>query len=97
MNRKIPNGAWCVFRANPGGTRQGKVVLAQHRDIADPETGGSFTVKVYSSEKSVASTSETLNVKIVLSPHSSDATFKPIVLKSGSAATVIAELIAVLA
>jgi uncharacterized protein len=98
MNRKIPNGAWCVFRMNPGGTRQGKVVLAQHRDIADPETGGSFTVKVYSSEKSgdLESTANN-NVKIVLSPHSSDASFQPIVLKADSQATVIAELVTILA
>lgn len=40
MNRRIPNGAWCLFRANPGGTREGKVVVVQHRSITDPETGG---------------------------------------------------------
>src|SRR5690606_22287382 len=43
MNRRIPNGAWCLWRANPGGTRQGKVVLAEHRDIDDPELGGRYT------------------------------------------------------
>ncbi|WP_260425288.1 S24 family peptidase [Halomonas sp. YLB-10] len=31
MNRRIPNGAWRLFHANPGGTRQGKVVVVQHR------------------------------------------------------------------
>ncbi len=97
MNRRIPNGAWCVFRANPGGTRQGKVVLAQHRDIEDPETGGSYTVKVYSSEKGTPGDVETGNVRIVLSPHSTDSSFQPIVLESGSSATVIAELVSVLA
>lgn len=40
MNRRIPNGSWCLFRANPAGTREGKVVVVQHRSIADPETGG---------------------------------------------------------
>jgi hypothetical protein len=40
-----------VFRANRAGTRQNKIVLAQRRTISDPETGGSYTVKVYSSEK----------------------------------------------
>ena len=24
MNRRIPNGAWCLFRLSPEGTRQGK-------------------------------------------------------------------------
>jgi phage repressor protein C with HTH and peptisase S24 domain len=51
MNRRIPNGAWCLFRVAGAGTRQGKVVLAQHREIEDAETGGHFTVKVYESRK----------------------------------------------
>jgi hypothetical protein len=38
MNRRIPNGAWCLFRVAGAGTRQGKVVLAQHREIEDAET-----------------------------------------------------------
>src|SRR5690606_5426109 len=37
MNRRIPNGAWCVFRALPAGTREGKIVLVQHRDIQDSD------------------------------------------------------------
>ena len=36
MNKRIPNGSWCLFRLNPGGTRQGKVLLVQHRNIDDP-------------------------------------------------------------
>lgn len=51
MHRRIPSGAWCLFRANPTGTRDGKVVAVQHRSIDDPETGGQYTIKVYSSEK----------------------------------------------
>ena len=98
MNRKIPNGSWCVFRANPGGTRQGKVVLAQHRDIADPETGGTFTVKVYSSAKLHGDDGGLRNARIVLSPSSSDDSFRPIVLDATAegSATILAELIAVL-
>ncbi len=51
MNRRIRNGAWCLFRATPGGTREDKVVLVQHRSIADPDAGARHTVKVYASEK----------------------------------------------
>jgi SOS-response transcriptional repressor LexA len=51
MEPAIHDGDLLVFRANPVGTRQGKTVLAQYRGPADPETGGSFTVKRYSSEK----------------------------------------------
>lgn len=99
MNRKIPNGAWCVFRAHPAGTRQGKIVLAQHRAISDPDTGGSYTVKVYSSEKQPAAEGEWAHSRIVLSPASSDPAFQPIFLAAEQAEqlAVIAELVAVLA
>jgi type III restriction enzyme len=51
MEPRIPDGSLCVFRRIRPGTRQGKIVLAQHREIDDPDTGGSFTVKVYDSTK----------------------------------------------
>jgi type III restriction enzyme len=44
------DGEWAIFRANPTGTRQGKIVLAEG-PIFDPELGGSFTVKKYVSER----------------------------------------------
>ena len=51
MNRRIHDGAFCLFRTNPGGSRNGKVVLVHHRDIRDPDHGGALTVKRYHSEK----------------------------------------------
>ena len=51
MEPRIPDRSLCVFRPIGAGTRNGKIVLAQHRDIADPETGGSYTVKRYRSAK----------------------------------------------
>jgi SOS-response transcriptional repressor LexA len=54
MNKRIPSGAWCLFRAHPQGTRNGKIVVVQHRSISDPETGGSYTIKRYRSEKVAA-------------------------------------------
>lgn len=47
MNRRIPDGSWCLFKMNPAGIRQGKVVLVQHRKINDCDTGGRYTIKVY--------------------------------------------------
>ena len=96
MNKRIPNGSWCLFRANPTGTRHGKVVLAQHRDISDPETGGSFTVKVYSSEKRSDPDNDWVNERVVLSPASTDPRFAPIILDGKSDVQIVAELIAVL-
>lgn len=80
MNNRIPNGSLCLFRLNPTGTRQGRVVVAQHSSITDPEHGGSFTVKVYSSEKAQAEDGTWSHTRIVLRPDSEDATFEPIVL-----------------
>ena len=98
MNRRIPNGAWCLFQRPPGGTRQGKIVLVQHRDIQDPETGGSFTVKRYFSQKQADPDTEWSHLQIELRPDSNDAAFEPIVLESDSAADlrVIGEFKAVI-
>jgi len=98
MNRRIPNGAWCLFRKNPAGTRQGKVVLVQHRDIHDPETGGHYTVKVYRSEKTLGEYGRWEHAKITLLPDSSKSEYEPIELTPDQVENlrVIAELVAVL-
>ncbi|UTV87719.1 DUF2075 domain-containing protein [Cobetia amphilecti] len=80
MNRRIPNGAWCLFRANPGGTRQGKVVVVHHRAIEDPDHGGSFTIKLYQSEK-VEEYGEFVNQRILLKPQTNAFGYKDIVLE----------------
>ncbi|KEA61839.1 ATP/GTP binding protein [Marinobacterium lacunae] len=80
MNRRIPNGSWCLFRANPGGTRQGKIVVVQHRSIEDPDHGGSYTVKQYHSEK-VEAYGELVNQRIVLRPLTNAFGYKDIVLE----------------
>ena len=51
MEPLIPDGSYCVFRRDVAGSRGGKVLLVQHWAIADPETGGSYTVKEYRSLK----------------------------------------------
>lgn len=53
MNRVIPNGSYAIFKRYQGGSRNGKIVLVQHQDLQDPDTGSSFTVKEYWSAKSV--------------------------------------------
>ncbi len=82
MEPRIHDDDYCVFRAKPEGTRQGKVVLAQYQGPADLETGGAFTVKLYSSEKVSDSTGDWRHRKITLSPLNPD--FKPIVLSPES-------------
>ncbi|MEJ2884367.1 DNA/RNA helicase domain-containing protein [Pedobacter sp. GR22-6] len=51
MNKKIPNGAYCLFREDPGGSREGKIVLVQSTNIHDADFGSGYTVKEYHSEK----------------------------------------------
>lgn len=98
MNRRIPNGAWCLFQRPPGGTRHGKIVLVQHRDIQDPETEANFTVKRYFSEKQADSDSEWTHFRIELRPDSTNPGFEPIVLGPEAAADlrVIGEFKAVI-
>ena len=85
MNRRIPDGSWCLFRANPQGTRSGKVVVAEHRSIEDPESGGSYTVKVYSSEKMQTNDGAWFHSRVELSPDSTDPKFNPLVFGPNTA------------
>ena len=97
MNRRIPNGAWCLWRLNPAGSRQGKVVLAQHNDIADPELG-SYTVKIYESEKAATDDGSWRHSRVTLKPDSTDPAYRPLVfddLAEGDLRAV-AELVRVL-
>lgn len=98
MNRRIPNGAWCLFKQDPGGSRNGKIVLVQHRDIQDTEMGGQFTVKRYRSEKVADGTGGWKHQRIILEPESTASSFEPIELENHSAEElyVAGELVAVI-
>lgn len=98
MNKRIANGSWCLFSLNPGGTRQGKVVLVQHRSINDPDTGGQYTVKRYESEKIASEDGSWRHSRITLKPDSTDSRYKPMVFDEENASDlrVIAEMVAVL-
>lgn len=52
MEPRIHNGDYCVFEKYSGGSRQGKIVLAQHRGYFDEDNAGAYSIKEYSSEKS---------------------------------------------
>jgi len=80
MNRRIPNGAWCLFRANPAGSKQGKVVVAQHRSIHDVDLGGSYTVKVYESEKGASEGGEWHHERVILKPDTSASGYERMVI-----------------
>lgn len=98
MNRRIPNGSWCLFRLNPVGSRNGKVVLAQHHRIDDADLGGRFTVKVYESAKRPTPDDPLGHVQIILKPDSVDPKYVPIIFtpEEADGLSIIAELVKVL-
>lgn len=51
MEPKIPSGSYCLFRACPAGTRNGRLLLIQCQTQHDAEDGGRYTVKQYHSKK----------------------------------------------
>lgn len=92
----IHDGDYLALRANPACTRQRKIVLAQYRGPADPETGGSFTVKRYTSEKERADDGGWRHTQVTLSPTNRE--FQPIVLTGADAehVSIVAEFVTVL-
>lgn len=100
MNKRIPNGAWCVWKLHPGcdGRSGAEVVLAQHRDIQDTELGGGFTVKLYKTLREEPDDGTWRTTKVILRPDSTDPSFEPIVLErlGEGELTIIAEMVEVL-
>jgi superfamily II DNA or RNA helicase/phage repressor protein C with HTH and peptisase S24 domain len=76
MEPLIPDGSYCLFSRNVGGSRQGRVVLVRHGGHTDAETGAAFTVKRYFSEKKYDPDFEWAHERIVLRPENPD--YQPI-------------------
>jgi len=68
MEPKISDGSFCIFRANPVGSRNNKILLVRHSEISDPETGGAYTIKKYYSEKIFNKNGTWRHIKIELKP-----------------------------
>jgi phage repressor protein C with HTH and peptisase S24 domain len=96
MEPKIRDGAYCVFSLGVVGSRAGRIVLAQHSSITDPETGGSYTVKKYSSTKIAAKDGGWQHTNIELQPINPN--FKQITITPENVddVKIIAEFVAVL-
>jgi hypothetical protein len=98
MNRRIANGSWCLFRLDPGGSRNGKIVVVQHRDIQDPDFPGGLTIKRYESERTEHDDGTWSHKRIVLKPESTIEGYREIEFGPDEAVemVVIGELVAVL-
>ena len=79
MNRRIPDGSWCLFKQDSGGSRQGKIVLVEHCSIQDQDGHGSYTLKTYHSTK-IQTDEGWIHSKIILRPNSFFAHYEDILL-----------------
>jgi hypothetical protein len=79
MNKKIPNGSYCLFKQDDGGSRNGKIVLAESTHIHDSEFGSGYTVKEYHSIKKMEE-DQWSHLSILLKPLSYDPEFNEIEL-----------------
>lgn len=97
MNRVIPNGSICLFKPYTGGSRNGKILLIENRDIQDPDFNSAFTIKTYSSEK-IITEGNWEHTSIVLRPNSYDSTYQNIIITEENAAEmrVIGEFVEIL-
>lgn len=79
MEPLVPDGSYCLFRPVPAGTRQGRKLLLWHAGITDNETGGQYTLKVYSSEKVTWGNDDWKHERITLKPLNPQ--YQPLVLE----------------
>ncbi|MBL3824115.1 MULTISPECIES: DEAD/DEAH box helicase [unclassified Marinobacter] len=88
MEPEIPNGSYCLFRPVPAGTRQNRKLLVWHSGVTDQETGGQYTLKVYSSEKVPAEDGDWVHHRITLKPL--NPAYEPIVLEPDEEGQILA-------
>lgn len=96
MEPQIHDGDFCVFRANPAGSRQGKIVLVQHYNYYDSDYAGGYSIKEYSSVKSFDEFGNWQHEKIELLPLNKD--YNPIIIEAEDAEEfrVIGEFVGIL-
>ena len=68
MEPRISDGDYCIFEKYSGGTRNGEIVLAQHMSYYDEENMGSYSIKEYRSEKTLADDGSWVHTSIILHP-----------------------------
>lgn len=83
MGPLIQDGDYCVFRANPTGSRQGKIVLAEHHNYYDADYTGSYSIKIYTSRKSFDAEGNWAHEEIVLQPK--NPIYSPIIIDEENA------------
>ncbi len=80
MNKKIPNGSYCLFHQDFGGSREGKIVLVESTNIQDSDFGSGYTVKEYHSKKAIDNDGWT-HSSIILKPLSDNPNYDDLILE----------------
>jgi len=95
MEPLVPDGSYCLFRPVPAGSREGRKLLVRHEGVTDDDSGGEYTLKVYSSEKVVSDDGEWRHERITLKPLNPE--YQPVVLEAEEEGRVrvIAEFVSV--
>jgi SOS-response transcriptional repressor LexA len=68
MEPEILDGSFCLFTRNVGGSRNGRIVLAQKTGLVDQDTNASYTIKRYESTKKPDSDTDWVHETIILRP-----------------------------
>jgi len=87
MNKKIPNGSYCLFSQDGGGSRNGKIVLVENNHIHDMDFGSGYTIKEYHSKKNVENEGWH-HQSIILKPLSENPEFEEIELSEDELTTL---------
>lgn len=80
MNNIIPNGSICLFERYQGGSRNGLICLVECSSFDDRDFGANYTIKEYSSKKTIEDEGWQY-LEIILLPKSTDDSYSPIILK----------------
>lgn len=98
MNRRVLNETWALFTTDMRGSKQGKIVLAERRELGDPDEGGRYTLKIYDAQKREDADGAVYDA-VVLRPSSTDSRYLPISidLEDEERPIIVAMLIATLA
>ena len=96
MEPLIHDGDFCVFRANPAGSRQGKIVLAQHHNYYDADYSGSYSIKKYTSLKTFDSQGNWEHESIELIPLNKDYRSIHITEENGEDFRIVGEFVGAL-
>ncbi len=80
MNKIIPNGSICLFERYQGGSRNGLICLVESSSFEDRDFGANYTIKEYSSKKTITDEGWQ-HREIILLPKSTNESYRPIVLK----------------